>query len=223
MKNQNFTKIHYTDNYLCFQEEKINKLGKTDLLELLKNRDSWLYVLIKEDVCNIFMKTKGYIDSYINFDDLYAFSVETTIMQLNKRYFFDIFQDKNIKIIKKIKSRLVNNMKNFFSNKRKYSYFNVKDFIHKTEAFYDYSEEIIIDLDLCKIDENRIKEGLRNLLFDDTFDFEDFEYICKKFNFEPIDILIHRPYIIPKMIKIATSSRNYFQLALIFDSIEEVA
>ena len=89
MKNQNFTKIHYTDNYLCFQEEKINKLGKTDLLELLKNRDSWLYVLIKEDVWNIFMKTKGYIDSYINFDDLYAFSVETTIMQLNKRYFFD--------------------------------------------------------------------------------------------------------------------------------------
>ena len=76
---------------------------------------------------------------------------------------------------------------------------------------------------MCKIDENRIKEGLRNLLFDDTFDFEDFEYICKKFNFEPIDILIHRPYIIPKMIKIATSSRNYFQLALIFDSIEEVA
>ena len=223
MKNPNFTKKHNTDNYLYFQQEKINQLEKTDLLELLKNRDSWLYVLIKEDVFNMFIKTKGFFDFYINFDDLYAFSSETTIMQLNKRYFFDIYSDKNIKIINKIKSRLVNNMKNFFSSKRKYSYFNVKDFIHKTEAFYDYSEEIIIDLDLCKIDENRIKEGLRNLLFDDTFDFEDFEYICKKFNFEPIDILIYRPYIIPKMIKIATSSRNYFQLALIFDSIEEVA
>lgn len=223
MKNQNFTKIHYTDNYLCFQEEKINKLEKTYLLELLKNSDSWLYVLIKEDVCNIFMKTKGFLDFYINFDDLYAFSVETTIIQLNKRYFFDIYSDKNIKIIKKIKSRLVNNMKNFFSNKRKYSYFNLKDYINRIEEFYDHTEEIIIDLDFCKIDAYRIKEGLRNLLFDDTFDFEDFEYICKKFNFEPIDILIHRPYIIPKMIKIATSSRNYFQLALIFDSIEEVA
>ena len=37
MKNQNFTKIHYTDNYLCFQEEKINKLQKIDLLKLLGN------------------------------------------------------------------------------------------------------------------------------------------------------------------------------------------
>ena len=78
MKNPNFTRRYYRDNYLCFQEEKINKLEKTYLLELLKNPDSWLYVLIKEDVCNIFMKTKGFLDFYINFDDLYAFSVETT-------------------------------------------------------------------------------------------------------------------------------------------------
>lgn len=228
MKKPNFTKKHYTDNYLCFQEEKINKLGKTDLLELLKNPQGWLYVLIKEDVFNMFIKTKGFFDFYINFDDLYAFSVETTIIQLNKRYFFDIYSDKNIKIIKKIKSRLVNNMRNFFSNKRKCSHDNVKSYIYATEGFYDKTDEIIEELDLFKIDMNQISVGLKKLwsevLFnDDSFDYYDFKYLCNKFDLDLLYLLIYRPYILTHMMKIPIKNKNYSQLTLLFDYMEEVA
>ena len=82
MKNPNFTKKHYTDNYLCFQEEKINKLEKTDLIELLKDPDSWIYIIIKENCINIFFRTKGYLNCELNEDDLYSLGVNITINQI---------------------------------------------------------------------------------------------------------------------------------------------
>ena len=149
-------------------------------------------------------------------------------MQLNKRYFFDIYSDKNIKIIKKIKSRLVNNMRNFFSNRRKCSHDNVKSYIYLTEEFYDKTDEIIEELDLFKIDMNQILEGLKKLwsevLFnDDSFDYYDFKYLCNKFDLDLLYLLIYRPYILTHMMKIPIKNKNYSQLTLLFDYMEEVA
>ena len=117
---------------------------------------------------------------------------------------------------------------NFFSNRRKCSHDNVKSYIYLTEEFYDKTDEIIEELDLFKIDMNQILEGLKKLwsevLFnDDSFDYYDFKYLCNKFDLDLLYLLIYRPYILTHMMKIPIKNKNYSQLTLLFDYMEEVA
>lgn len=204
-----------------FQILKINSMEKDELLVHLKNSESWLYDCYLKDECiNLFQKTGGFIAIGLSDDDLYKIGVETTIMQLNKRYFFDIKKDDNILILKKVKSRIVNNIRNYFSPTRKVNYQQFHNCIIQIEAFYENSEQIIFEIDLEKIDKESLKNGLEKVwqdsIGDMDFDIKDFENLCKKFGFTPLDVLVYNPYIVPKMSKQTFNNSNY-QLVLIFD------
>lgn len=204
-----------------FKIKKIKSIEKDELLVLLKNSESWLYDCYLKDECiNLFLKTRGFIAIGLSDDDLFKIGVETTIMQLNKRYFFDLNSDCNLLILKKVKSRIVNNIRNYFSPTRKVNYQQFQNFIFQTENYYEIFEEIIFELDLKKIDQEKLKLGLKNdwkdVLGDMDFDLQDFEELCTKFGFRPLDVLIYNPYILPQMTKEACNNGNY-QLVLVFD------
>ena len=207
-----------------FKIKKIKSIEKDELLVLLKNSESWLYdCYLKDQSINLFLKT-GFIAIGLSDDDLFKIGVETTIMQLNKRYFFDIKKDDNILILKKVKSRIVNNIRNYFSPTRKINYQQFHNFIIQIEDFYENFEQIIFEIDLEKIDKESLKNGLEKVwqdsIGDIDFDIKDFEDLCKKFGFTPLDVLVYNPYIVPKMSKQTLNNSDY-QLILIFD--EKVA
>lgn len=97
---------------------------KNEWLKELTESDSNIYALIKEEVEELFFKTGGYL-IYLDFDSCYKLAVEVTIHQLQKsikkniKCFFEIENDDNSLIYKKVKERLVNNVKNLFDSKRK--------------------------------------------------------------------------------------------------------
>jgi len=77
-----------------FQIEKIRFMGKEELLNHLKNPKYWIYdFYLKENCINLFQRTSGFIPISLCDNDLYKIGVETTIIQLNKRYFFDLNND----------------------------------------------------------------------------------------------------------------------------------
>ena len=182
-----------------FQIEKINCLEKDELLIHLKDQDSWIYdFYLKEKCINLFIRTGGFISVQLSVDDLYKIGLETTIKQINKRYFFDLENDSNFKIIHKIMSRITNNIKNYFSPHRKINYTQLNDYLHVKEDLYDTFEKIVLEIDLQKIDRETIKIGLKKILensiVDMDFDMQDFQDICEKFGFRSLDILNYDPY-----------------------------
>ena len=203
-----------------FQTEKINCMAKDELLIHLKNQDSWLYDFYLRQKCiNLFVRTGGFISIQLSDDDLYKIGVVTTIRQINTRYFFDL-QNDNIMILNKIKSRIVNNIRNYFSPFRKINYTQFNDYLYVTEDLYDTFEKIVLEIDLKKIDRETIKIGLKkvweNSIVDMDFDLKDFEQFCDKFGLTPLDVLVYNPYILPQMSKEACNNANY-QLVLVFD------
>ena len=73
-----------------FQLQKIRSMKKEELLDHLKNSESWIYDFYLRNSCiNLFRKTGGFTGIGLCDDDLYRIGVENTIIQLNKRYFFD--------------------------------------------------------------------------------------------------------------------------------------
>ena len=204
-----------------FQTEKINCMAKDELLIHLKDQDSWIYdFYLKEKCIDLFVKTGGFISIQLTDDDLYKIGVVTTIRQINKRYFFDIENDSNFKIINKIISRITNNIKNYFSPHRKINYTQLNDYLHVKEDLYDTFEKIVLEIDLQKIDRETIKIGLKkvweNSIVDMDFDLKDFEQLCDKFGLTPLDVLVYNPYILPQMSKEACNNADY-QLVLVFD------
>ena len=207
------------------QIEKINCMGKDELLMHIKDQDSWIYdFYLKEKCINLFIRTGGFISVQLSDDDLYKIGVVTTIRQINTRYFFDL-QNDNIMILNKIKSRIVNNIRNYFSPFRKINYTQFNDYLYVTEDLYDTFEKIVLEIDLKKIDRETIKIGLKKVwedaVGDIDFDLQDFEELCKKFGFRPLDVLIYNPYILPQMSKKACNNGDY-QLVLVFQE-EEIA
>jgi len=99
------------------------------LLELT-NIDSTIYLLVKEEVEELFYKLGGYL-TYLDFDSCYQLAVEITKNQINKsikenkKCFFEVKNNDNLLVYKKVKERLVNNIKNLFDYKRK---INVSNF-----------------------------------------------------------------------------------------------
>lgn len=216
-----YLRLDYIKIMEDFQILKINSMEKDELLVHLKNSESWLYdCYLKNECINLFQQTGGFIAIGLSDDDLYKIGVETTIMQLNKQYFFDFQNDYNLLILKKVKSRIVNNIRNYFSPTRKVNYQQFHNCIIQIEDFYENSEQIIFEIDLEKIDKESLKNGLEKVwqdsISDIDFDIKDFEDLCKKFGFTPLDVLVYNPYIVPKMSKQTLNNSDY-QLILIFD------
>lgn len=100
-----------------------NSFTRNDWIEELTNVDSNLYFLIKEEVEEFFYNTGGYL-TYLDFEGCYKLAVEATTRQVKKsirkkkKCFFEI-ENNNLLIYKKIKERLLNNLKNLFNKSRK--------------------------------------------------------------------------------------------------------
>lgn len=207
-----------------FQLEKIKNMKKEELLDHLKNPKSWIYdCYLREKCITLFTKIGGFFTRGLSEDDLFKFGSNVTITQINKRYFFHSENTCNLFILKKIKSRIVNNMRNYFSPTRRINYFQFQNSFHQIENSYEIFDEIILEIDLKKINRETLKNGLKKVWEDDIsgidFDLSDFEALCTKYGFRPLDVLIYNPYIIPQMSKEACNNGNY-QLVLVFNDLE---
>ena len=203
-----------------FQLQKIRSMKKEELLDHLKNSESWIYDFYLRNSCiNLFQRTGGFTGIGLCDDDLYRIGVETTIIQLNKRYFFDLNND-NFLILNKIRSRIVNNIRNYFSPVRRINYTQFNNYLIQIEDSDNTFEKIALERDLEKVDIETLKNGLKkvweNSIVDMDFDLKDFEQLCDKFGLTPLDVLVYNPYILPQMSKEACNNANY-QLVLVFD------
>ncbi len=217
--SSDYTKI--VDTFLL---EQIKSMKKDELLSHLKNQESWIYdCYLREKCINLFLRTRGFFNLGLTADDLYKIGVDITINQIIKRYFFDSENTCNLFILKKIKSRIVNNMRNYFSPTRRINYFQFQNSFHQIENSYKNFEEITFEIDLKKIDRETLKNGLRKVwedaIGDVDFDLSDFEALCTKYGFRPLDVLVYNSYIIPQMSKEGCNNGNY-QLVLVFNVLE---
>ena len=166
-----------------FQIEKIRSMGKEELIVCLKNPESWIYDFYLRNSCiNLFQRTGGFTGIGLCDDDLYRIGVETTIIQLNKRYFFDLNND-NFLILNKIRSRIVNNIRNYFSPVRRINYTQFNNYLIQIEDSDNTFEKIALERDLEKVDIETLKNGLKkvweNSIVDMDFDLKDFEGILE--------------------------------------------
>jgi hypothetical protein len=215
-----YLKLDYSKIIEDFQILKINSMEKDELLVHLRNSESWLYdCYLREECFTLFTRTGGFSAIGLSFDDLYRIGVDTTIRQINKRYFFNL-NDDYLLILQKIKSRIINNIRNYFSPARKVNYLQFQTFIHQIKNSYEDFEDIIFKIYLERIDKETLKNGLKivwdEAIGDMDFDIRDFENLCVKFGFTPLDVLVYNPYIVPNMAKETCNTFNY-QLVLIFD------
>ena len=204
-----------------FQIEKIRSMGKEELIVCLKNPESWIYDFYLRNSCiNLFQRTGGFTGIGLCDDDLYRIGVETTIIQLNKRYFFDLNND-NFLILNKIRSRIVNNIRNYFSPVRRINYTQFNNYLIQIEDSDNTFEKIALERDLEKVDIETLKNGLKKVwedaVGDIDFDLQDFEELCKKFGFRTLDILNYDPYSFAFKITKESLNNNLYQLALFFD------
>lgn len=204
-----------------WQNKKINSMGKNELLNNLKNPESWIYdYYLREECINLFIRTGYFITSNgLTYDDLYKLGVDVTITQINKRYFFDLKNDNN-SIIKKVKSRIINNLRNYFSPTRRINYLQFQNLINQIENSHEDFEDIIFEIDLTKINRETMKMAFKKVYQDSIgdmdFDIQDFQELCAKYGFTPLDVLIYDPYMLPSMSKQACNNSNY-QLVLVFE------
>lgn len=211
---------NYNELFRNYKIEKIKSISKEDLIIELRNSESWIYELIKDETISLFLNTGGYTNEKFATDDLYKLGVDTTIRQIKKRYFFNLKTEDNTFIINKIRSRITNNIKNYFSPLRKINYLSIEQYFYQIEDYNQPFERIIDELNLQKINIETIKVGLikvwEDAITDTTFDIFDFEELCRKFQFEPNEVLGYDPNIIPPMAKESSNNGNY-QLVLIFE------
>ena len=213
---------NYNEIWKDFQIIKIKSITKANLIVELQSQESWIYELLKEDTINLFLNTGGYTIEKFTADDLYKLGVGITAKQISKRCFFYDIEDYEL-ILKKLKSRIVNNIKNYFSPLRKTNYLSINQYLFSIQENYEIFEKIIDEIDLQKMDKKTIKIGLAKVwqdsMTDTTFDIIDFEELCRKFQLKPNEVLGYDPYAIPPMAKKSSNNGNY-QLVLIFESEE---
>lgn len=107
-----------------------NRFTKKDWIKELIEVDSNMYILIKEEVEELYYRIGGYL-TYLDFDSVYKLAVEVTKNQVeksirkNKRIFFQNELNDNYISYTKIKQRLVNNIRNMHDSKRKINILNV--------------------------------------------------------------------------------------------------
>lgn len=163
-----------------------NTFTKNDWLRELTNIDSNIYFFIKEEVEELFFKIGGYL-IFIDFDSCYKLAVEITISQIKKsikkniKCFFEIENDDNPLIYKKVKERLVNNTKNLFDPKRKTNILNFEIWI--IDDIYENHEIDFTIRDLKKLAENEpelIIEHIKTLADNFELTILEIEEIAEK-------------------------------------------
>lgn len=168
---------------------------KNEWLKELTESDSNIYALIKEEVEELFLKTGGYL-IFIDFDSCYKLAVEVTIHQLQKsikkkkKCFFETDNDNNLLIYKKVKERLVNNVKNLFDGKRKtniiYSQIWLMDDIYKNHEI-DFT---IRDLQkLANIEPELIIEHIKKLANSFELTYIEIEQLTEKLNIDLSNVI----------------------------------
>lgn len=161
----------------------------------LTNVDSITYMVMKEEVEEFFFKIGGYL-IFIDFDSCYKLAVIITINQIKKsikknvKCFFEIENDDNPLIYKKVKERLVNNTKNLFDPKRKTNILNFEIWI--IDDIYENHEIDFTIRDLKKLTENEpelIIEHIKTLADNFELTILEIEEIAEKLDIDLSNII----------------------------------
>lgn len=128
----NLFKDNYNKNRNNYQISFLfNSFTKKEWIKELINVDSNLYLFIKEETEQFFYNIKGCYLTYLDFESCYKLAVEATTRQVKKsirkkkKCFFEIENNDNSLIYKKIKERLLSNIRNLFDKKRKINVLNI--------------------------------------------------------------------------------------------------
>lgn len=169
--------------------------SKNEWLKELTESDSNIYALIKEEVEELFFKTGGYL-IFIDFDSCYKLAVEITINQIKKsvkkkkKCFFEIENDDNSLIYKKVKERLVNNIRNLFDPKRKTNIVNSKIWL-MDEIYVNHEIDFTIR-DLKKLVKNNpllITENIKKLANNFELTYIEIEQLTEKLNIDLSNVI----------------------------------
>jgi hypothetical protein len=167
---------------------------KKDWILELTNIDSNIYSLIKEEVEELFFNSGSYL-KYLDFESCYKLSIEMTSMQVkknikkNKKCFFETENNDNLLIYKKIKERLVNNLKNLFDLNRKFNLINFEIWI--INDIYENHEIDFVIRDLQKLAINApevIIDNLKILASNFELTIIEIEELCEKLDINFCDI-----------------------------------
>ncbi|MFX4245474.1 hypothetical protein ACOL3C_09230 [Aliarcobacter butzleri] len=181
---------NYTPSIKQSQIDLISKMfTKNDWIKNLTNFDSDFYVLIKEEVEELFFNTNGYLN-YLDFESVYRLSVEMTIYQINKKLkknkesFFEKHLEDNPKICIIVKQRLVNNIKNLFDKHRKFNLNKHEMMILNSIYETTYKDEsIIYDLEkILKYDPKLVFKYIKILVKNFELSTDEAEELCFKLN-----------------------------------------
>ena len=172
-----------------------NSFTKNNWITELTNDDSDIYMFIKEEVEELFYNAGGYL-KYLDFESCYKLAVEVTINQVeknlfkNKKYFFEIERNDNLLVYKKIKQRLVNNLKNLFDQKRRINVLNINLSL-MDEIYKNYEIDTRIwDLQKLAISNPQIIiDNIKKLANNFELSFIEIEELSEKLNMNFSEII----------------------------------
>jgi hypothetical protein len=156
MCKKNYPKYFLYDTKIWnINQMLFNSFTKNDWIKELTNVDSNLYFLAKEEIEEFFYNTGGYL-TLLDFESCYILAIDATSRQVrksikkNKKYFFEIENNNNLLIYKKIKERLLSNLKNLFDKKRRINVLNI-DLWLMDNIYESYELDTTTLLDLKKL------------------------------------------------------------------------
>lgn len=149
------------------------------------------------------------------------------------KMFYKKFKKKNKysgeEIISFIICRWLNVFYNLTSNSRYRDFIDISKIRESYEETHiDYAlQKVENDIEIERINklDRKIIQGALKKVWEDSigdidFDIIDFQNLCYKFGFRPMDILIYDPWIVPQMSKQAINNSNY-QLFIVFNDDKE--
>ncbi|NOR58628.1 MAG: hypothetical protein GQ474_08915 [Sulfurimonas sp.] len=192
--NENYIKKYSNANFF-------ENVTKNEWIQQVLNPESDFYILVKEEVQQLFFKTGCFVPLHASFDGLYALSVQDTIRQFSenlirkKIWLFGVCTDNNL-IFKKIKQRLVNNTRNLFDSKRRTNILTLRtglEYIHKEReiVYSDINTDIDDVLTIINTQPDIFKKYLKNIYYD--LDYADFNYLLSLSKYKAVDILGYDP------------------------------
>jgi tRNA splicing endonuclease len=198
-----------------YQSLFVNYNKNSWLIELTQI-DSNIYVIIKEEVEELFFNAGGYL-KYLNFESCYKLATEMTSTQIkknikkNKKCFFENENNDNFLAYQKIKQRLVNNIKNLFDSNRKFNLVNFE--IWQIDEIYENHEIdfTIRDLQKLSITEPQIIiDNLKILASNFELTIIEIDEICEKINLKFTDIIKIDLSLQFKNLRKASNNQTYF-------------
>jgi len=214
---QNTKRNNYTSSINQSQISDVFKVfTKKDWIENLTNIESDFYVLIKDEVEELFYNTNGYLN-YLDFESVYRLSIVMTIQQIkkkgnkNKDSFFEKHLNDNLQVLIVVKQRLVNNIKNLFDKNRKFN-LNKHEIMILNDIYETYEEEFIIyDLEkILKYNPELIYKYIKILVQNFEIFVEEAEDLCLKLNINFEEIFQQKPIKELKLIKKELNNQLYF-------------